>query len=226
MSQPFFERLSGTCLLLDAAVLPIRLALVVAGRVEATEASSEEALHGIFRASSSLLETTGLAWHKIDGFIYGSGPGTVLGLRLAAIAIEGWRGLREEVVPIYQYNTLQATACAHMHRTGEDSFDLLISVRRDRVGRLPIRAGTLGTMLLEERELTGSESGKIPRYHLASASNRLPQPPASQEIEFDPTTLPPGWFTGANLKYVSAAEPEIPSPATYQKWSGERHGAP
>ncbi len=111
----------GDWLLLDAAG-PLTLAAVLRNgdwlRREASDAGSVEALHALLRR---LLGAAGLDWSDLAGVLYARGPGSTLGLRLAALFI---RGL-QELPPLRHWRCLQyqnlELACASLVGPGRDA---------------------------------------------------------------------------------------------------------
>jgi len=69
-------------------------------------------LEKLFPAVEATLKTAKLSLEQIQSYIYCEGPGSVLGLRLCAMAIETWSRLYPASAHTYAYNTLQL--CAHL----------------------------------------------------------------------------------------------------------------
>ncbi len=209
-------------LIIDAALAPLQAGLLLDGRLTATECAEVDALDGIFEVSAELLRAADLRHGDLAGYVYGAGPGTLLGLRLAAMAIEGWRSMRPEPVPVRQYITLTAAAAAHAHAGGPPAFDMLVPVRRGLFARVSVRDGRAGPPELETADEAGMPSA-VPRYHLPVPNRRLPPPPRAELFRFNLRDLPPGWFGGPQVKAVDHPAPFNPSPAEYAEWAGGRH---
>ena len=67
-------------------------------------------LESLFPAVEAALETAQLTLEELRNFIYCEGPGSVLGLRLCAMAIETWGRLYPKPAHYYAYNSLQLSA--------------------------------------------------------------------------------------------------------------------
>ncbi len=212
-------------LIVDASLAPLQAGLLVDGRITAAVSAGGEALDGIFETSAQLLRAEGLTHGDLDGYIYGAGPGTLLGLRLAAMAIEGWRSMRSGTVPVRQYITLSAAAAAHAHSGGPASFDMLVPVRRGLFARVSVRDGRAGPPQLEKDGDTPEKTSAVPRFHLPVPNRRLPPPPLAEAFRFEFTDLPAGWFSGPEVAAVAHPVPFNPSPAAYAEWTGGRHRA-
>ncbi|MCC5808031.1 MAG: hypothetical protein JJU00_17015 [Opitutales bacterium] len=209
-------------LILDAALAPLQVGLLIDGRVAAATQAGGEALEAIFEASAALLRAKGLDHNGLDGYIFGAGPGTLLGLRLAAMAIEGWRSMRTERVPVRQYITLSAAAAARANTGGPTAFDMLVPVRRGLFARVSVLDSRIGPPELEQAA-DAPEAPAVPRYHLPVPNRRLPPPPRAQPFRFDLRALPEGWFSGPEVTAVDHPAPYNPSPAVYAEWTGGRH---
>ena len=68
------------------------------------------ALECLFPAVEATLNTAQLRFEQLRSFIYCEGPGSVLGLRLCAMAIETWSRLYPTAAQLYSYNSLQLCA--------------------------------------------------------------------------------------------------------------------
>lgn len=215
--------MKGDCfLIVDAALAPVRVGLLRGDRLAAAADAGGEALDAVFEASAELLRAERLGHAGLAGYLYGAGPGTLLGLRLAAMAIEGWRSMRPTPAPVRQYLTLRAAAAALANTGGVSSFDLLVPVRRGLCARVGVRDGRISPPALEPVVHDPPES-TVPRYHLPVPNNRLPPPPHAVSWRFALNDLPPGWFAGAEVSAVDHPVPFNPSPASFAPWAGERH---
>ena len=82
-------------------------------------------LEELFPVIQLVLFESGLSLNDIGGYIYCEGPGSLLGLRLCAMAIETWTRLYPESAQYYKYNSLQLSAHALLH-ANPDLQDALI----------------------------------------------------------------------------------------------------
>jgi len=82
---------SGPYLLLDASGLTARVGVWRAGRWLAFRESETGALDAIYAGVSSVLAEAHIPLEKLAGYLYVEGPGSVLGLRLTAMAIRTWQ---------------------------------------------------------------------------------------------------------------------------------------
>ena len=95
----------GSCLLLDAASERIQVGLCAVDSGRWTE-SSAEAGEGLFRC----LDALGVDPATVPAFAFCEGPGSILGIRTAAMAIRTWSALTPR--PCYHYQSLAVVATA------------------------------------------------------------------------------------------------------------------
>jgi len=110
-------------LLIDAASARIQVGLIGGDGLQGAwwAASEEEAGVGIFRGIESLEIDIG----QIRGFIFAEGPGSVLGVRTAAMALRAWCAIAPR--PVYAYHGLALLA----HADGRAGMTFIADARRD-----------------------------------------------------------------------------------------------
>ena len=96
-------------------------------------------LEELFPLIEAVLTESGLSLDDIGSYIYCMGPGSVLGIRLCAMAIETWSRLYPKSVQYYKYNSLQLSAHALLYAT-PDLKDALIGWE-NLIYHLPQRKG-------------------------------------------------------------------------------------
>ncbi|MEX0330938.1 MAG: hypothetical protein AB3N64_05885 [Puniceicoccaceae bacterium] len=212
----------GTWLLIDAAGPESTIGLVSNGEWRAMDQSEGDFLEWHEGAVKALLEECGLVLADLSGVIYASGPGSSLGLRLAAMFIRTLRQVPELAHwQCLQYQNLElALATGDPHRREE----LVAPWRRDClhyaqvVDREPMRFRKEALHLDEHQRLPahGILLGRRPANH-AQGIEWHPYP--SRTIPATLSTFPE-LLTAVDmpLPYV-AEEPE------FAKWSPRRHGA-
>lgn len=97
---------TDTLLFLDASSFLVQVGILSNKKWLGYFKSEEPALQSIFQGIEVCLQMSGLSFSDITGFAYCEGPGSLLGIRLVAMAIRGWK---EQAVftdtPIYAYNS-------------------------------------------------------------------------------------------------------------------------
>ncbi|MDD2762349.1 MAG: peptidase M22 [Opitutaceae bacterium] len=74
--------------------------------------SEQEPSVAIFECVDALLTETGTGMHAIGAFVFCEGPGSILGIRTAAMALRTWQALAQQAPPAYAYRSLELAACA------------------------------------------------------------------------------------------------------------------
>jgi tRNA threonylcarbamoyladenosine biosynthesis protein TsaB len=111
---------NGPLLLLDAASERIQAGLLSAGREPRWASAREEAGTGIF----ACLDALGADVGGVGAFAFCEGPGSILGIRSAAMAIRAWCALRSR--PVHAYLSLGLVAEAE----GRDGLEVIADARR------------------------------------------------------------------------------------------------
>ena len=124
--MPSFRHVSTQfpALVIDAASSVIQVGLLPGGSPAAAQwqTSGEEAGVAIFKAVRAL----GVALADIRTFIFCDGPGSVLGIRTAAMALRTWQVL-DERRPLYAYCSLALVA----HALGREDVAVIADARRE-----------------------------------------------------------------------------------------------
>lgn len=114
-------------LLLDAASVRTQVGLWTPGARETARwfVSEEEAGVALFAGAEALLAEAGLRVADIDVFIFCEGPGSVLGIRTAAMALRTWRVITP--APVLAYRSLDLVA----HALADPVVSVIADARRD-----------------------------------------------------------------------------------------------
>lgn len=116
-----------TLLLIDSASARVQVGLWTLGAAEPRWLHSDtEAGTGVFACVETLLTQTGRRIAEVDAFVFCEGPGSVLGIRTAAVALRTWRVVNPSAV-IYAYQSLDLVA----RSLGEPELSVIADARRD-----------------------------------------------------------------------------------------------
>ena len=131
-------------LLLDSASSRVQVALLRSGHAKPAlwETLDDEAGVALFSCAEKVLARASLTIGDVAAFAFCDGPGSVLGVRTAAVALRVWRAMdamREK--PVYAYCSLALVA--HHLRATENarSLSLIADARRDTWHHVAIDAG-------------------------------------------------------------------------------------
>ncbi len=173
--------------------------------------SKEDAGTGLFACAGELLENARMRISDVTGFVFCAGPGSVLGVRTAAMALRVWRVLNP--VPIYAYHSLDLVA----HALGDPAISVIADARRDmwHVARLGATLGRLSTAGLAGALL-------MPE----TFRHWKPLPDGVSRTPYDLATLLPR-AADADL-FQPAPEPDsfLHAEPDYATWNAQVHQAP
>lgn len=190
----------------------------------AFKTADEPALESLFTVVEHVLQQADVRLEAIRSYVYCEGPGSVLGLRLCAMAIETWRRLQPMPGVTYGYNSLQLAAADLLQQRGYAEVALLISDwKKDAWNGLKLSAEDLA-------EVTSVTSGELadwsgPLYHLP-ARKGWQQPPANAvELSYQPQHLPDLLATPRLLRITDGVTLYQSGLNTFRKWTPDRHRA-
>jgi tRNA threonylcarbamoyladenosine biosynthesis protein TsaB len=206
------------CLVLDgSARVGVRVGVLQGGRWVGEGVADEGALEATFACAETALRQAGLDLADIRSFAVCVGPGSILGIRVAALAARTWATL--EPRPIYVWESLAAVAQAALAAGQARPFAVALESRLKRWNTLVVApAGALGAPAELEPEQVAALGLPIVST-TGSASALFP----SAQVVPAPWTVLPTLFAGADLLRPEP-KPEALNPAAdYATWDGERH---
>ncbi|MFQ3223970.1 MAG: tRNA threonylcarbamoyladenosine biosynthesis protein TsaB [Lentimonas sp.] len=179
-------------------------------------------LESLFPAVEATLEAAQLSLSDLRSFIYCEGPGSVLGLRLCAMAIETWSRLHPESAHYYAYNSLQLSAeliCADT--PGLDNALLVSDWKKGVWNAVKINRGQPGPTEVADDATIADWTG--PLYHLPQRKGWQKPPAGAMTVEYCPQRLAEAL---KQLKPTEGVELYASGVNVFQKWTPERHRAP
>jgi len=214
---------AGTWLLLDASGPETVAGLISAGRWKARVFHDGEFLEWFQEAVAGLLHQQDLRLEDLDGVIYGAGPGSTLGLRLAAMFIRSLTALPSLVHwSCHQYQDLELALAGFLMDADTACREVVAPWRRDR---------------LHHSRLTGSNPLTFENGYLQPdglAGRKLPgiilgRRPANMPPSLDWQSPPLERIPEILSRYPELLTPTS-APAPYQaespdfvRWSAGRH---
>ncbi|MFN5058183.1 MAG: hypothetical protein ACK5FI_09415, partial [Verrucomicrobiota bacterium] len=132
------------CLVLDgSARAGVRVGVLAGGRWVGQGISPDGALEGLFGCVEAALAEAKLSLADIRSFALCVGPGSVLGIRIAALAVRSWSAL--EPRPIFVWESLSALARSALVAGEKGPFLVAVESRLKRWHALEVAAeGTNG----------------------------------------------------------------------------------
>ncbi|MDD3180147.1 MAG: peptidase M22 [Opitutaceae bacterium] len=119
-------------LVLDASSTVIQVGLLRADAHPVWRHAQTDANQGLFtQAAACLAEGGGRSMAEIEAFVFCEGPGSMLGVRTAAMAIRAWQAVAESPRPAYRYQSLTVVAHELVRRGEAAPFAVIADARRD-----------------------------------------------------------------------------------------------
>ena len=178
-------------------------------------------LESLFPSVEDILKKSRLGFEAIHGYLYSEGPGSVLGLRLCAMAIQTWAKLYPQTAHFYGFNSLQLAA-ANLLNTENPSQALIVSDwKRTAWNSVRISDGCLGPCTPISSEKLEQYSG--PLYHLPARKGWQAPPEKAQGIQDHPEKLHELIHFQGLLKPCDDVQLYTSGTNLFQKWTPERH---
>ena len=209
-----------TILLIDSASTSVQAAVLRKNSEPVWSTKIGEAGEQVFTSVNDVLTRADLALDGVDAFIFCDGPGSVLGIRTAAVALRTWRVLRDR--PAYAFCGLAVVAHALAQNNGRRDFAVIADARRDTWHRIAVAPD--GTISNLHRLPTAALTGALV---MPEGFRHWTQLPASVETTaYSLAALLPT-LADADLFYA-AAEPDafLHEEPVYQTWTPKVHRAP
>ncbi len=214
-------------LLLDASSRTVQVGLWREGRWLAYAGTAETALEGLFSAVNEVLHIGQTPLSGLGGFLFCEGPGSVLGIRLAAMAVSTWRALPGmKTRPVLAYRSTDLAACL-VERTAPSPwpFHILTESRMERWAVLTCPAPGQREPL---REVTHEEAEALPGaiWHLSQRKAWRAAPTRATSLPYSLEKCPEVFATPALVRPIETPDVFTASPADYRKWEPQRHRSP
>ena len=212
----------GSILLLDAASTRVQVGVLRAGQPAIWRAGGADAGTELFRLAEAALREAGLAVGEVGAWVYCAGPGSMLGVRTAAMALRTWQALAER--PVYQYLSLALLAHDLAHSPQHRGTAVIADARRDSWHVVTIAAdGAIGPLQ------------RVPAAQLAATTQALAQPTAfrvwsqppraARACDYDLAALVARNATAPLFSPVALPDAFQHEAPEYKKWSATVHSA-
>ena len=206
------------CLVLDgSARAGVRVGVLSGGRWVGQGISPDGALEGLFGCVQAALAEAGMELSGIRSFALCVGPGSVLGIRIASLAVRSWTAL--EPRPVFVWESLAGLARSALAAGEQGPFLVAVESRLKRWHALEVSAdGALGAPF----EAEAAQLNAAGRRVLAASE-------AASGALTSLVPVPPPWATLpvflARPGFLRAEpHPDALNVANdFAAWSGERH---
>jgi tRNA A37 threonylcarbamoyladenosine modification protein TsaB len=179
-------------------------------------------LESLFPSVEVTLADAQLNFSDLRSFVYSEGPGSVLGLRLCAMAIETWSRLYPQSAHYFSYNSLQLTAALIcIDRPELDNVLLVSDWKKGAWNAVKINSGQAGPTEVVDDTTIANWPG--PLYHLPQRKGWQKPPLNAEPLEYRPQRLVEVLDILTRTEGVKLYASGI---NVFQKWTPDRHRAP
>lgn len=214
------DMIDGVALLIDAAGPRVQTGIWSARKWLVWHESREEAGRAIFTCTRRCLEETGIDPRELDAFLFCEGPGSSLGVRIAAMAIQGWKAVIARPTPVYAYSSLAALGEMLRENAAPLPFYTIADARRDMWHVLQVKPDGSGPQQL----LTNNALSELPGPFFRMEEIRRGDPPVTAQDVIYSLHEHPKLFAGRNItRRMPTAMPLQTSRPEYVKWVPSRH---
>jgi tRNA threonylcarbamoyladenosine biosynthesis protein TsaB len=206
------------CLVLDgSARAGVRVGVLSGGRWVGQGLSPDGALEGLFGCVEVALAEAKLKLGYIRSFALCVGPGSVLGIRIAALAVRSWSAL--EPRPIFIWESLAGIARSALTVGEQGPFLVAVESRLKRWHALEVSAdGSLGAPFEAEAAQLNSSGHRV----LAS-SDAAAGVLTSHVAVPHPWSALPTFFAQSGFLRAESRPDALNVANDFATWSGERH---
>ncbi len=209
---------SEPCLVLDgSARAGVRVGVLSGGRWVGQGVSTEGALEGLFGCVETALAEAKLKLGDIRSFAVCVGPGSVLGIRIAALAVRSWSAL--ELRPIFIWESLAGIARSALVAGEKGPFLVAVESRLKRWHALEVSVdGSLGAPFEAEAAQLNSSGHRV----LASSEAAAGVLTAHVAVPHPWATLPT-FFAQSGFLCEESRPDALNVANDFATWSGNRH---
>lgn len=206
------------CLVLDgSARAGVRVGVLQGGHWSGQGVSADGALESLFPCVEGALAQAGVTLADIQSFALCVGPGSVLGIRIAALSVRGWSALSPR--PIFVWESLVALARGALAAGEQAPFLVATESRLKRWHALEVAAdGSLGVPFEAEAAQLNAVGRRI-----ISASEAARGVLSSVVMVPTPWATLPGSFALPGFLRAESRPDALNVANDFATWSGERH---
>lgn len=206
------------CLVIDASARAgLRVGIVQGGRWVSQVTSPDGALEATSGCVAEVLKSAGVQLADVQSFAVNIGPGSMLGIRVAALTVRVWSALKPR--PIYVWESLVALATVALERGQKAPFVVVAESRLKRWNVLEVNAQKQFSAVAEcEAEQVRQKA--LPVLTLSDEAVKI----FAGAIKLsDPWADLPQYFAEGKLLKLEPKPEPLNATEDFALWSGERH---
>jgi tRNA threonylcarbamoyladenosine biosynthesis protein TsaB len=215
----------GVVLLIDSASARVEVGVLRRGAAAVWRHSPREAGIAIFECVGGALTEAGIGVRDVGAFVFCEGPGSILGIRTAAMALRTWQAAGSIDRPAFAYRSLELVAHDLRHAGTPPPFAVAADARRNAWHFVETTAGHLiGPLQRVPRATVADYPGEL--FMPAAFRAWAPPPRPVRDVPYSPLRL---WQrqSGADLLHP-APQPDafLHEESAYATWTPQIHRAP
>jgi tRNA threonylcarbamoyladenosine biosynthesis protein TsaB len=206
------------CLVLDGSARHgVRVGVLQGGRWVAEAHSDEGALEATFACAEKALASAGLKFADLRSFAVCVGPGSMLGIRVTAMAVRTWAALQP--CEVWVWEPLVALAAAARLRGEVGAFSVVAESRLKRWHVVSVDADGRPSPAREcEVEQVAVLAGRI-----LTTATHAPQVLPTAQVVAEAWPDLPKVFAQAGVLRLEPKPEALNAAADFATWSGDRH---
>lgn len=209
-------------LVMDASVLrDTQVGIFVKNKWLLCEHSANAPLQSLFFLVEGVLQYAGLTIVDIGSYVFCQGPGSLLGIRLAAMAIRTWKAIdKNDKKPVYGYSSMAALQCMVSSKVKKSDRDSTYLVR-------PLRQNTWTVCKfltpLEQMELSDGQMKGLKGKVFGIEGDKAPPCSEYEKIPYLLDHIKEADFLKILFEVENGAiDAKVAQPPTFKKWTQKR----
>jgi tRNA threonylcarbamoyladenosine biosynthesis protein TsaB len=187
--------------------------------------SEREAGIAVFECAGAALADARIGVGDLGGLVFCEGPGSILGIRTAAMALRTWQTRGTHVLPAFAYRSLELVAQDLRSSGRRTSFAVIADARRDAWHWVEVADGQdLQALRRVPRSVLADFAGDL--FMPAGLRVWTPPPRAALEVSYSLAAL---WRRQSDAELLRPApEPDafLHEDSVYAPWTPQIHRAP
>jgi len=215
----------GVVLLIDSASTCIHAGLWRRDADAVWRQSQREAGIAIFECVGAVLAEAGIGVSDLGALVFDEGPGSILGIRTAAMALRTWQAVGSRALPAFAYRSLELVAHDLYSSGTHPPFAVIADARRDAWHWVEVATGpAVHPLQRVSRSVLAAFAGEL--FMPAGFRVWAPPPRAVREVPYSLADL---WRRQGDAALLHAApQPEafLHEDSVYVAWTPQIHRAP
>jgi tRNA threonylcarbamoyladenosine biosynthesis protein TsaB len=215
----------GAVLLIDSAPACVHAGLWRRDHDAIWRESRREAGIAIFECVDAVLSEAGTRVRDLGALVFCEGPGSILGIRTAAMALRTWQAVGSRELPAFAYCSLELVAHDLRGSGTPPPFAVIADARRDNWHWIEVASGSgVGAWQRVSRAVLAAFAGNL--FMPIGFRVWAPPPRAISEVPYLPALL---WRRQSDADLLHAApQPDafLHEDSVYVAWTPRIHRAP